>query len=205
MFSKIRMGALAASSSIAMLAAVAPSAHAGLLSLAPGACGQTLSQPFAQFGDTNEYALVPGGSLEAGTPSWTLKGGAQVVTGSAHSGSRSLSLPAGSSATSPGACTGIDHPSARMFVRNTGSSTSKLNVWATYTPILGLIPVKVSLGTVSGSATWQPSSPMVMGLLSNLIGSLNLGTTTVSFTFAPADKTGNWQIDDLYLDPHCRA
>ncbi len=134
MFSKIRMAAVAASSSLALLAAIAPSAHAGLLSLAPGACGQQISQPFAQVGDDNEYALVPGGSFEAGSPSWLLIGGAHVVTGGAYAGSRSLSLPAGSSATSPPACTGIDHPSARLFVRNTGSTTSRLNVWATYPP-----------------------------------------------------------------------
>jgi hypothetical protein len=201
MFSKIRMAAVAASASLAMLAAVAPSAHAGLLSLAPGACGQQESEPFAQFGDTNTYVLVPGGGFEAGSPSWRLSGGAHVVTGSAYDGAGSLSLPAGSSATSPGACTGVDHPSARMFVRDTGSSTSALNVWATYTPILGLVPDTVYLGTVTGSASWSPSSAMKMGFLTNLIGSADLTETTVSFTFAPADNTGDWQIDDVYLDP----
>jgi hypothetical protein len=205
MFSKIRMAVVAASSSLALLAAVAPSAHAGLLSLAPGACGQQESQPFAQFGDHNSYVLVPGGSFEAGSPSWLLLGGAQVVTGNAYDGSRSLSLPAGSSATSPPACTGIDHPSARLFVRNTGSASSRLNVSATYTPILGLIPDHVSLGQISGSGTWQPSSYLEMGLLDNLVGSLDLTTTTISFTFSPADSTGHWQIDDVYLDPYHRA
>ena len=205
MFSKIRMAAVAAGSSLAMLAAVAPSAHAGLLSLAPGACGQQLTQPFAHVGDNNEYALLPGGSFEAGSPSWLLSRGAQVVTGGAYDGSRSLSLPAGSSATSPPACTGIDHPSARLFVRNTGSSSSRLKVWATYPPILGLLPDRVYLGELSGSGTWAPSSYVEMGLLNNTIGSLNLGETTISFTFAPADSTGHWQIDDVYLDPHCRA
>ncbi len=61
------------------------------------------------------------------------------------------------------------------------------------------------LGQLSGSGTWQPSSYVEMGLLNNTIGSLNLGETTISFTFAPADRTGNWQIDDVYLDPHCRS
>ncbi len=205
MFSKIKMAAVAASSSLALLAAVAPSAHAGLLSLAPGACGQQLSQPFAQFGDANEYALMPGGSFEAGSPSWRLLGGAHVVTGDAYDGASSLSLPSGSVAMSPGACTGVDHPSARMFVRNTGSSSSRLNVWATYTPILGLVPDTVYLGTVSGSASWGPSNPIEMGLLTNLVGSVDLTQTTISFTFAPADRTGDWQIDDVYLDPHCRG
>lgn len=204
MFTKIRMAMLAAAGSVAMLAAVAPSAQAGLLSLAPGSCGQTETQPFLPFGDSSYYVLVPGGSFESGSPSWQLRDGASVVSGGTPDGSRSLSLPAGSWATSPPACTGIDHPSARLFVRNTGSSASRLNVWATYPPILGLLPYTVYLGQLSGSATWQPSSYVQMGLLNNTIGSLNLGETTISFTFAPADWTGNWQIDDVYLDPFRR-
>src|SRR5947209_18904370 len=130
MFSRIRMAVVAGGSSLAMLAAVAPSAHAGLLSLAPGACGQQMSEPFAQFGDANEYALVPGGSFEPGTPGWRLGGGAQVVAGG-HGSTNALSLPAGRSAISPAACTGIDHPSARVFLRNQGPSSSALTLRAT--------------------------------------------------------------------------
>jgi hypothetical protein len=204
MFTKIRMAMLAATGSVAMLAAVAPSAQAGVLSLAPGACGQQMSQPFAQYGDTNEYGLFPGGDFEAGSPSWFLFGGARVVPGG-HDSSQSLSLPAGSSADSPVACTGVDHPSARLFVRNTGSSSSRLNVWATYTPVLGLVPVRFYMGQLSGSDSWQPSAPIVMGLLRNLAGSLNLSESTVALSFAPADSSGQWQIDDVYLDPFCKA
>jgi hypothetical protein len=204
MFSRVRMAAVAAGSSLAMLAAVAPSAHAGLLSLAPGACGQEMSQPFAQYGDQNEYGLFPGGDFEAGSPSWLLAGGAHVVAGG-YGGAQSLSLPSGSHAVSPTACTGVDHPSARLFVRNTGSSSSRLNVWATYTPILGLLPVRFYMGQLSGSSSWAPSSPIVMGLLRNLLGSLTLSESTVTLEFAPADSSGQWQIDDVYLDPHCRA
>ncbi|MBV8432162.1 MAG: hypothetical protein JO244_13425 [Solirubrobacterales bacterium] len=202
MFSKIRMAVLTASSSLALFAVMAPGAHAGLLSLTTGSCGQQESQPFAPA-DTNYYVLVPGGSFEAGSPSWLLTGRAKVVTGSAHDGSRSLSLPAGSTATSPPACTGIDHPSARLFVRNTGSQSSHLNVWATYRLVLGL-PYTVYLGQLSGSDSWQPSSVLQMGLLNNVVGSVTLTKSVVSFTFAPADNTGSWSIDDVYLDPYHR-
>jgi hypothetical protein len=209
MFSKIRMGVVAASSSLAMLAAVAPSAHAGLLSLATGPCGQQEFQPFTPWGDSATYVQVPGGTFESGAMGWSLRGGAAVVSGNesykvSGPGSHSLSLPAGSSATSPPQCTGIDHPSARLFVRNSGSSSSRLNVWATYPLLLGL-PYRAYLGQISGSGTWQPSSPVQIGLLNNTLGSLTLGESTISFTFAPADNTGNWQIDDVYLDPYCRA
>jgi hypothetical protein len=154
------------------------------------------------------YTQIPGGTFEWGSPSWTLRGGAAVVAGNesykvSGPGSRSLSLPAGSSATSPPACTGLDHPSARLFVRNTGSSSSRLHVTASYRILLGL-PVTVDLGEISGTGTWQPSTSLNMGLLSNLAGSLTLSESTISFTFTPADSSGNWQIDDVYLDPFCR-
>jgi hypothetical protein len=91
----------------------------------------------------------------------------------------------------------------RFFVRNTGSSFSRLNVYGTYPIILG-IPLTVYLGQVSGSGTWQPSSAVQIGLLSNTLGSLTLGESTISFSFRPADSAGNWSIDDAYLDPFCR-
>jgi hypothetical protein len=154
----------------------------------------------------NSYTQIPGGSFEAGTPSWLLRNGAKVVSGNESynvaGGSHSLSLPAGSSASSPLACTGIDHPSVRFFVRNTGSSSSRLNVYATYPILLG-IPYTAYLGQVSGSASWQPSQAVQLGL-NNIVGSLSLTESTISFTFVPADNTGNWSIDDVYLDPRCR-
>lgn len=207
MFGRIRVTMLAASATGVLLAVLSSTAHAGLLSLTPGACGLKESTPFAAWGDGNTYVQVPGGTFEPGSASWTLSGGAKVVAGNesfnaSGPGAYSLSLPAGSSATSPAACTGLDHPSARLFVRNTGSSSSRLNVYATYRILLGL-PVRISLGQLSGSASWAPSSSLNMGLLSNLAGSLTLSESTISFTFVPADSTGRWQIDDMYLDPWC--
>jgi hypothetical protein len=32
-----------------------------------------------------------------------------------------------------------------------------------------------------------------------------LGKTEVAFRFAPADRIGNWSIDDVYLDPFGRS
>src|SRR5947209_10660037 len=114
MFTKIRMAMLAATGSVAMLAAVAPSAQAGLLSLATGPCGQQEYQPFTQWGDSAAYVQVPGGTFESGATGWSLHGGAAVISGNesykvSGPGSHSLSLPSGSSATSPEQCTGIDH------------------------------------------------------------------------------------------------
>jgi hypothetical protein len=197
---------VAATAAGAALTAFAPSAHAGLLSLTTGSCGLQESQPFAQWGDWNSYTMVPGGNFESGSASWTLSGGAKITGGNesyyvSGPGWHSLSLPAGSSVRSPAACTGLDHPSARFFVRNTGSSSSRLNVYVTYPTLLG--NVTMLAGQVSGSSSWAPSPPLSL-TLSNIVGTLSLNESTISFTFAPADDTGNWSIDDVYLDPYCR-
>jgi len=208
MVRRIRLVMLAATAAGSLLAGVASTAHAGILSLAPGSCGYPESQVFLPWGDSSYYVPVPGGTFEPGTAPWGLSGGAKVVPGNesyhvSGPGSYSLSLPAGSRATSPPACTGIDHPSMRFFVRNTGASTSRLKVYATYPLLLGL-PYTAYLGEVSGSGSWQPSAKVTLGLLNNTLGSLTLGESTVSFTFMPADSTGNWTIDDVYLDPAMR-
>src|ERR1700744_23273 len=60
-----------------------------------------LTQPFASWGDTNLYKLVPGGSFENGKSGWTCSGGASIVAGSepyaatGALGSSSANLPAG--------------------------------------------------------------------------------------------------------------
>jgi hypothetical protein len=98
-----------------------------------------------------------------------------------------------------------DQPFAQcFFVRNTGSSASRLNVYATYPLLLG-IPFHAYLGQVSGSGAWQPSSPVQIRLLNNTLGSPTLGESTISFKFVPAESSGKWQIDDVYLDPFHRC
>ena len=96
-------------------------AQADLLGLGGGCTPPAVSQPFAPWGDSASYALVPGGDFESG--SWTLQGGAQRVAGSepyaatGTLGSWSLSLPAGSSAESPQTCvdaTRVSHKRERL-------------------------------------------------------------------------------------------
>jgi hypothetical protein len=211
MIRRTRATLLAALSFLSLAAVAAPAADANVLSLLPGMCaGQTESQPFAQFGDQNEYTLVPGGNFEGAVTPWSLSGGARIAGGNESynvggaDDSASLSLPAGSSATSPFLCTDIYHPSARLFARNTGSPTSRLNVYVTYPTLIGLMTT-VKVGTIGADSSWQPTPVNSLGL-NNLLATLNLlGKTEVAFRFAPADRTGNWSIDDVYLDPFGRS
>jgi hypothetical protein len=199
-----------AASAVAVLTFAAPAAHANVLSLVFEGCGnQPASQPFAQFGDDSDYTLVPGGTFEPGTTPWLLTGGASVVSGNetfyvnSPSDSHSLSLPTGSSAISPASCTSLAHPTVRFFLRNTGSSSSRLEVTALYPGLIGGVS-ETGLGELSGSSSWEPS-PALGLTLSNLLATLSLDQTVIAFEFTPVGKGGDWGIDDVYLDPFSRG
>jgi hypothetical protein len=190
-------------------ALTAPAADASLLSLLPGSCsGEVYSQPFARWGDTANYVLMPGGSFESGDPQWVVAGGAKTTSGNESyyvhgaTDASSLGLPAGSSATSLSACTSIYHPTMRFFLRNTGASTSQLQVEALYPGLLGGVQV-AKLGVLEGTASWQPSPAMNL-LATNLLSTLSLSRTVIAFRFKPLDSAGAWRIDDVYLDPRMK-
>jgi hypothetical protein len=192
----MRVGLAAALATLAAGAVSVPSAQASLFSLLPGSCSAPESQPFTAYGDYNYYVQVPGGDFQAdGTP-WTLTGGANVSSGS-------LSLPSGSSATSPAACTSIYQPTLRLFVRNTGSASSRLKVQALYPGLLGSVQT-TTLGYLSGTSSWAPSPAMSL-LVNNLLATVSLTQTAIAFRFIPADNAGNWSIDNVYLDPYFRG
>jgi hypothetical protein len=173
------------------------------------ACPSATSQAFAPWKDYAAYAYAPNGGFESGSTGWSLSGGAKVVGGNSSffthgAGERySLSLPAGSSATSPPMCISLFSSKMRFFAANAGSSSSKLKVQVIYgggvggllsfvTKTLGLS----DFGYVTAGPAWQPSSSI--GMLS---GTLPLLTQYVQFRFVPADSNGAWLVDDIYLDP----
>ena len=68
----IRRGLLAAITAMAMTGALAAPASAGILTASAKDCGdESLSQPFAGFGDQAQYKIVPGGSFEGALTDWT--------------------------------------------------------------------------------------------------------------------------------------
>jgi hypothetical protein len=161
-----------------------------------------LSQPFAQWHDSNQYKLISGGSFEKGASGWTLSHGASIVSGSepfgatGSVGASSVNLTAGSSVTSPYTCVDAAYPIFRFFGENHGLLSTVL-VSVVYKPLLG-IPVAVPVGTVALSPTWGPSVPMLTA--SFLTGLLNGGTTQMAVRFTAV--TGSSQIDDVFVDPH---
>ena len=202
----IRRGLLAATATITAAMAFAAPASAGILTASAEDCGdETLTQPFAGFGDRANYKLVEGGSFEGGATGWTLRGRARVVSGnepwkvggSEHG--KSLVLPAGSSAISAPSCVGLAEPTVRFFARKTrapllGVSTLAVSVYVKTS--LGLV-VPVPVGVVLGNGQWKPTPPML--IVANLLPLLPGDRTPVAFQFPPV--LGDWQLDDVYVDP----
>ncbi len=168
-------------------------------------CNPVTTQPFAALGDTNSYFLVPGGNFENGAPGWTLAGGAALAAGNNTAGgdpatnSTSLSLPAGGSATGPSVCVPLAAPWMRFFVKNTGKASSRLGVSVIVTGLNGK-PATVLVATVSGTGTWQVT-PQIAYAANVLALFSPTGTTSFALRFAPLDATGQWSVDDVYVDP----
>lgn len=163
---------------------------------------------FSPWGDQRNYVLAPDGGFEADGSGWRLRRGAAVVEGNESyylndaGDSKSLYLPARSSAASPPVCMAIDTPSFRLVARNSGDPSSQLRVEAVY-KLLGLVRTKTG-GTLRAGSDWAPTRSISTVLtLSTIIGTLIPSAIEIRFT--PLDSRGQWQIDDLYIDPFRRG
>lgn len=191
-----------------ILAAVAALVAVAFSAASAQACSYTgAKQVFQPWGDTGNYVLAPNGGFEAGGLGWQLGGGAKVVDGNEAfflndpADTRSLALPAGSTAVSPPVCMSIDTPSFRLLARNSGDPASYLKVEATYL-LLGLLRTK-TLSTVTAGPSWAPTQKMSTVLtLSTIVGTLIPSAVQIRVT--PVGSGGNWQVDDLYVDPFAR-
>jgi len=161
-------------------------------------CPDPTTQPFRPWSDYARYAAVPDGGFEAGASGWSLQGGAKVVAGNnpfflRGSGDRfSLSLPAGSSATSPPMCIAL--LSSKMRFLMTGQTGSRLRVQILYRGLVSSTVGVLDGGSVDSSGAWAPSPEL--GMLGGLLPLL-----TQSVQFRLVATSGSSRVDDLYLDP----
>jgi hypothetical protein len=207
--SRPRMLLLAAAATLAT-GLGAETANAGILVTSEAAknCStQVLEQPFKRWADYAKYTLVPGGNFESGAPSWTLSK-SKVVSGNesfyvrSSRDSRSLSLGASGVATSRPVCVGLEHPTLRFFARNSGLLTSALTVEVLFETQLGAV-LAAPIGVVPALTTkWTPTLPLLT--VANLLPLLPGQKTAVAFRFRAVGLGGNWQIDDVFVDPHKR-
>jgi len=162
------------------------------------ACPDPTTVPFAPWADYANYAFIPDGGFESGASGWTLSGGASVRTGNeafyVHSSSdrSSLSLPAGSSATTPTMCIGL--LSTKMRFVAAGDRNAKVKVQIIYRGLLSSVLGILDGGTIDTNGAWEPSPQMTM-----LGGLLPLLTQGVQFRFVALN--GSSTLDDVYIDP----
>jgi hypothetical protein len=195
----LRSLALGAVTAGIALAGLPATSSAALIS--GGACdNSSLSQPFANYGDSNEYKLVTGGNFEGSLSGWTLSGGARVINGGNPNGSsgHSLYLPAGASVTTPFTCVNAAYPSFRLFARNDSLLSTIVPQVVYKLPLLG--NVALPIGAAALSPNWSPTLPLLTASL--VTGLLNGGTAEVALKFTAA--LGPSEVDDIYVDPLMR-
>jgi hypothetical protein len=204
---KIRQVLAAAGATAAVAAVTAAPADAGLLvASAPGCASPDSEQVFAPWLDYASYFLAPDGGFEGDASGWSLANDAAVAAANSSyevsgDGSNALAIPNGSSATSPTVCVGLEHPTIRFFVRKTSGtgltpSLNALRVEALVEDNLGVVS-SLPVGVVGSTGSWQPTSQMLV--TASLLPLLPGDHTPVAFNFTP--QGGNWQIDDVYVDP----
>ncbi len=167
-------------------------------------CGTTGTQVFAPWGDASSYFLAPNGGLENGTTGWSVSG-ASVVYGNQpffRSGSHSLSLPSGSTATSPTTCIGSGDLYVRMFGSDQNGTDSGLRVRVVWYGLLNTVLGFTDVNTFAPGGSWSPTAKLdsVGGSISVPILPL-VGSTSARIQVTPIGWGSRWLIDDLYIDP----
>jgi hypothetical protein len=190
------------------LSLVPAAANADASATAADPCGYgPARQVFLNWGDHKRYVLAPNGGFESADPAWTLADGAAVAEGNdpfllnAATDHQSLALPAGSSATSPTTCIAAKQPVFRFVARTSGDKHSRLKVEVLYTSAKGKHRSAV-VGKLRAGAEWAPAKKLAIRL-GRAKGHGKFKTANVSFRFTPVGP-GDWQVDDLYLDPRSR-
>lgn len=210
---RARIALLAAIAGTA-LAALPGTASAGVLvASAPNCDNGAVSQPFAQWGDDNNYFLAPGGNFEGSVDGWALNG-ARVVADqepwrvAGDAGTKALQIPDGRSVVTPTMCVGLEHPTMRFFAHRSGGgllgAASQLVVTARTETSLGLV-VDVPVGTITtltNGTRWNKTTQQIV--LTSLLPLLPGEHTPIQFRFT-AVGTVDWVIDDVYVDPRARG
>jgi hypothetical protein len=189
-----RKGCVTAGAVIAVAAATPTAASA-----TPQSCpNYPVSQPFQAWGDTNQYALLSGESIDNvdGT-GWQLSGGAKLVTARLADAAMGqvLDLPKGASAvTAPICVNSSQDPEARTMVADL-SGTSGV---ATYVAYASLSGGDWGWPSATGNVkyTWSGfglSKPIMLHA-----GGLK-GLHLARFTFTAFD--GEYQLYNFYVDP----
>lgn len=166
--------------------------------------GESFSQPFAAYGDDNDYTLAPGGEFNSGAEGWQLSGGAKIVSAQRPNGGTGnvLYLPAGAKAVSPPTCVTMDYPTARVWSQNV-HGTGLLLASVAYPGTLLSLSAPQLAGELFGSqGSWSLSAQIdVQPLLPNLVEEKR----EARFVFTASGVRGSaFEVWGLYVDPWMR-
>ena len=159
-----------------------------------------LSQPFSDLKDNRHYVLAPGGDFsDPSGAGWQFFGGARIandITPDGNDGS-TLEMPSGSGAVSPVMCVDMTYPTARLWARTMGGD-GDVSVSVSYAGTkTELRPQEV--GHVKGDRErWKLSGDV--HIKPELAGKIE-GWRKVAFVLEAGGKTGDFQVDDFYVDP----
>jgi hypothetical protein len=201
---KRRTGRILFATAVAALALLAPAgtANAGILSQSAGPCpSYPMSQVFSKWLDPMRYTLAPGGSFES-SAGLTFTGGARIVAGNETSyvnkktDKNSVLIPRGGTVTTGPICVGLDKPTVRFFAKRPKFALLPLltveGVFTTRTGGTASLPL---IGVPLAGKSWSLQLPFITtGAL------LELGDTTM-MRFRIRAVSGDWQVDDFYVDP----
>jgi hypothetical protein len=203
----VALCAAVAATALAVPAASAKSNSLGDLlgGLVNANCNSTGTQVFAQWNDFANYFLAPNGGLENGSLGWSLGGGASVVNGNEPfyaTGSHSLLLPSGSTATSATTCIGKGDLFVRMFGADEGGTDSGLRVRVVWYGLLNKVLGITDFNTYGPGQSWSPTDKLNSsgGSIAIPLAPI-LGSTSARVQVTPVGSGSRWLIDDLYIDP----
>ena len=176
------------------------SAGGGLLSgLLGGGCGVT-APVFLPWGDYSGYYFAPNGGFESGSTSWTLSGGAAVVTQDnepwylAGFGSHALSIPTGRQRLDLGLL-------RRSRIPPCGSSRPATAATRRCTSASSRAACSASSpsSTAARSRRARPGARRPSFRRCSARSAAPLGSKTMTLQFTV--ERGTAQIDDLFVDP----
>jgi hypothetical protein len=184
---------------VAVVLSVPAASAARSASILPS-CGAK-TYPFKPWADNDAYCAFPNLGFESGAVSWKLAGNASVVSANepwhvSGAGIHALQLGPGATALSSSLPVNLLDPWIRFFARSSGANGS-LNVRVLFHGLLGNLTGVLNVGSLSpgGFSTWQPTQRVLSAL------ALPLLTTTAQVQITSQASSGNWQVDDVYLDP----
>lgn len=159
-----------------------------------------VTTPFAQWGDSNSYFAVPGGTFEGPQPGWTLSNAGLTAVNEPFyvndpADSESLTIAGGGSATSPYFCVDATMSSLRLFA-DQAATGGDLQITALVQTPNGVMKVPVASVVDGSMPSWAPTQP-ITGNSSQLGGSV-----MVALRFSVPASAASWTIDDVYVDPY---